>query len=105
MKQKEELILKILIILLLIFSIFDCISTLGLIYFDFTTEANPIMDYILQYGPTAFILVKMGISLLSCILLWLSRSSHLSVTVSACLVGIMGSVVFIQILMIIQIFI
>lgn len=73
--------------LLVYLNVLDTILTLTVISLKWATEANPIMEYVLQQGPMVFGGVKMALSVGGCLLLWKAKSSKWTprVAVALCL--------------------
>ena len=84
--------LEIVLLTLFCLNAIDAVATLSWINADLATEANPLMDYLLQTHPLAFILGKMSLAGLGCLLLWRLRRHPFTSTGSFTLVIIYGAV-------------
>jgi hypothetical protein len=87
---------------LVILNVIDLICTLILVGYKFTTEANPIMDVLLQKGPLYFAGGKMAVTLICAGLLWVARKSKWGIPAAISMVGVMSATVFVQIFMVSQ---
>ena len=87
---------------LLILNAIDLICTLILVGHKFTTEANPLMDILIQRGPLMFGAGKIGVTLLCGGLLWIARKSKWALPATISMVGVMSATVFVQIFMVAQ---
>ena len=100
--MKRNDLLAMLIRTLVVLNILDLSCTLILVTCKLATEANGFMDILLQEGPLIFGSIKMGITLISGLLLWLARKSLWAIPASLSLVGIMSMVVLVQVFMVLQ---
>ena len=87
---------------LVILNVIDLVCTLILVVNKFTTEANPIMDMLLQRGPLTFAAGKLAVTLVCVGLLWIARKSKWGVPAAISMVGVMSATVFVQIFMVAQ---
>ncbi len=70
---KHFLWLHGIIAVVLVLNAIDGVLTLYWIFSDMATEANPLMDTLIAFGPVPFIIVKMTIVFLGSFLLWRLR--------------------------------
>lgn len=89
------------VMLVLVLSLLDATLTLWLLS-NGAEEINPVMDHILKYGPTAFVVTKYlftALSLLIIVLLnylWIQRLGFSMYRLLYCFAGIFGAVVLWQ---------
>ena len=78
MKRTEFRLIPIGIIALNLLNLFDAYFTYVGVSQDYLEELNPIMDYLLDIGPSSFFFCKITLVLLASIFLYLRRSHQLA---------------------------
>jgi hypothetical protein len=71
--------LKGIILTTLVLNTLDAFLTMYVVYSGRATEANPLMEPLVDQSPVMFFLVKTALVVLGCWLLWRFRKRHLAV--------------------------
>lgn len=80
--------------LITIFNIFDAIMTLFWVHHGLAAESNPLMNYALSIGPEYFVILKITLVYLGCILIYRHREKYISKLASVVGVLSYGAIVF-----------
>lgn len=93
--------LSILLKVLVWLNILDTVLTVLVVSLKWATEANPLMEVLLQKGPLVFGTVKMSMAVAGVVLLWKARKSRWVFPVSCFLVLCYAAIVIYEIIMIV----
>jgi hypothetical protein len=69
-------------------NVFDALATLTWVSVGIAKEANPLMDVLIDHSPSLFLLGKMMLVSIGCLILWKNRAAKVTLSVSRALVVI-----------------
>lgn len=79
MRTKFDIYYLVGLVILLLMNLFDSVATAIWITMGIAVELNPLMDYLLDFGPGVFVIVKNLLVIMCVFLLWRFRHSFLAV--------------------------